>query len=491
MGISVALAEGSRAGKQEVVLVLRWQSHFAKRAAQLDKELGGALERAWQSPRCQGQSGEIIDLLAPMGIAARRVLSLNLGAPAQLTALSLMKAGVKLARFLEAEKESAVTLLADTPQDSAIAEADIIPRLLLGLRLGNYRFKLMARQEKAHDIALSLSAEGLNQAAMQRFAALAEGVALARDLVNYPASHLNPDNFAAYLRDLSAAGIEVEEIDAAELKRLGMQALLAVGGGSARAPRLFVLRWRGEDVQEKPLALVGKGICFDAGGLCLKTARQMFPMRGDMAGAAAVVGCLLALARQKAKVHVVGVLAVAENLPSSTAYKPGDIIQSLSGRTIEVYDTDCEGRMVLCDALHYAASRCNPRAIVDLATLTYSVMQGLGPVFGGLFASDDGLAEGLLAAGERCGERFWRLPLDSAYDEGLRSPVADLRQHAKTDDGDAPYAAAFLKHFAEGLPWVHLDMAGKELAEEDSELARSGASGFGVLLLEEWLNGFN
>jgi len=477
----------------DVRIVLRWGTRFAAHASEWDSQLDGALTRACEVPACTGASGEIADVLLvpspPNQERERRAIVLNLGNPAEITTLSLMQAGAKLARFLESAKESRVTLLRDWPNDCVVPRHKLSGYLLLGLRLGNYRFALMGKQDQAHDIKIYISSEEWDVGLASRFTALAEGVCLARDWVNYPASHLHPDNFADYLAPLAEAGVVIEELKEEQLKQLGMGALLAVGGGWARKPRLLILRYRGEGAPEQPLALVGKGICFDAGGLCLKTARQMFPMRGDMAGAAAVAGTLLALARQQAKVHVVGILPIAENLPSSSAYKPGDIIESASGRTIEVYDTDCEGRMVLCDALHYAATRCNPRAIVDLATLTYSVMQGLGPVFAGLFASDDKLAEALLAAGERTGERFWRLPLDSAYDEGLRSPVADLRQHAKTDDGDAPYAAAFLKHFAEGVPWAHLDIAGKELLEEDAPLARAGASGFGVLLLEEWLNG--
>ncbi|WP_153015358.1 leucyl aminopeptidase family protein [Ventosimonas gracilis] len=477
----------------DVRIVLRFGARFAAHASEWDRELDGALSRSCALPACTCASGEIVDILLPPPppnqVRERRAVVLNLGNPAEMTALSLMQAGAKLARFLESVKESRVTLLHDWKETCAVARHELSGRLLLGLQLGNYRFALMGKQDKAHAIEIFVSGEEWDVDSASRFTSLAEGVCLARDLVNYPASHLHPDNFADYLAPLAAAGVAIEELQEEQLKQLGMGALLAVGGGSARKPRLLLLRYCGKNAPEQPLALVGKGICFDAGGLCIKTTRQMFPMRGDMAGAAAVAGTLLALARQQANVHVVGILAIAENLPSATSYKPGDIIESASGRTIEVYDTDCEGRMVLCDALHYAATRCNPSAIIDLATLTYSVMQGLGPVFAGLFASDDKLAQTLLAAGERTGERFWRLPLDSAYDEGLRSPVADLRQHAKTDDGDAPYAAAFLKHFAESVPWAHLDIAGKELLEEDAPLARAGASGFGVLLLEEWLNG--
>lgn len=490
MSISLSLLTGSDAvaPASPVIVALRLDGGFGRRAAALDEQTGGMLSRACDSPRCKGESGEIIDLLAPIGISARRIIVLDLGSKSKITALSAMKAGAELAKRLETEAESAAALLVDQATDAAIPAGEVTGRLLLGMRLRNYRFALMSKQETAHDIALTLVSDEVDQAAIDRLSAVADGVSLARTLVNYPASHLHPDNFGAHLSPLREAGIKIEELSPSELERMGMGAILAVGNGSDRKPRLFALTYQGEGATGKPLALVGKGMCFDAGGLCIKTGPQMFTMKGDMGGAAAVVGTMLALARQKAPVHVVGVLAVAENMLSGSSYKPGDIVKTMSGRTVEVYDTDCEGRMVLSDALHYTATRFDPCAIVDLATLTYSVMRGLGHAFAGLFATHDELAQGLLAAGEKTGERFWRLPLDAAYDEGLRSDVADLRQHSRDlEDGDALFAAAFLKNFAEGRPWVHLDIAGKELIGEDRLLARAGGAGFGVQLLEEWI----
>jgi leucyl aminopeptidase len=483
VGANAAAPAGS-----DVLVVLRHDGGFGRCAAALDAQTGGALGRACASPRCKGASGEIVDMLAPAGVAARRILVLDLGPAAQITALSATRAGAELARRLETEAETEASLLADAIPGAAVASGEILARLVLGMRLRNYRFALMPQTQTAHPIALTLVADAVDEAAMSRLSAVAEGVVLARTLVNYPASHLHPENFGAHLAPLGEAGITVEEFLPADLERLGMGAVLAVGNGSDRKPRVFALTYRGEGAGGRPVALVGKGMCFDSGGMCIKTGRQMFTMKGDMGGAAAVIGTMLALARQKAPVHVVGVLAVAENMLAGNSYKPGDIVTTMSGRTVEVYDTDCEGRMVLSDALHYAATRFDPCAIVDLATLTYSVMRGLGHVFAGLFATHDVLADALLAAGEKTGERFWRLPLDPAYDESLRSDVADLRQHGRDlEDGDAPVAAAFLKNFAEGRPWVHLDIAGKELIEEDRLLARAGGAGFGVQLLEEWI----
>lgn len=469
-----------------VVIFRAGSAGFGPKARAVDDATGGGVGRAASAPRLVGKSGECIDLLAPAGLKARRVVVLELGEAAALTALSASRAGSALARHLEAEAEPTALVLFDAPAGTALAGDEVLAQVLLGMRLANYRFPLMAKSEKPFDLTLTLEEEAAAAAPLARSAAVAEGVDLARTLVNYPASHLHPDNFAAHLEPLKAAGISVEVLERADLERLGMGAILAVGNGSARPPRVIVLSYKGADTA--PLALVGKGMCFDAGGLCIKTGPQMFTMKGDMGGAAAVIGSMLALARQKAPVHLVGVLGVAENMLSGTSYKPGDIVTTMSGRTVEVYDTDCEGRMVLADVLHYTATRFQPKAIVDLATLTYSVMRGLGHVFAGLFATHDALAEGVLAAGEATGERFWRLPLDPAYDEALNSPVADLRQHGRDlEDGDAPMAAAFLKNFVEGVPYVHLDIAGKELIGEDRLHARAGGAGFGVQLLEEWI----
>lgn len=473
----------------DVLVVLRYGSLFTRGAQDLDARLDGRLVRACAAVRPNGPTRDIVDLLAPHREGPRRILVLDLGDPAALTGLRASRAGATLARHLETQGETEATLILDPAEGSALTPDDLLARIILGVRLQNYRFPLMAKGTAAPELALTVQAPGIASAALARADAIAEGVCLARDLVNYPASHLHPDNFATFLAPLRDAGIVIEEMDSAALERIGMGAVLAVGNGSARKPRVFALTCKGEGSETRPLALVGKGICFDTGGLSIKTGQQMFTMKGDMAGAAAVIGTMLALARQKAPVHVVGVLGVAENMLSGTSYKPGDIVTTLSGRTVEVYDTDCEGRMVLADILHYAATRFDPLAIVDLATLTYSVMRGLGHVFAGLFATHDTLAQGISAAGEACGERFWRLPLDPAYDEGLRSPVADLRQHARDlEDGDAPYAAAFLRHFTEGRPWVHLDIAGKEMTTEDRLMAREGGVGFGVLTLEEWIH---
>lgn len=476
-----------------VVILQTAQPGFGPRAAALDAEMSGIVSRACSDPAALAESGTCIDLIAPQTVSTKRVIVLALGKAEAVTTLSLARAGGLLAAHLEGKGECAATLVLDAIAGVELSGAEILARVALGMRLRRYRFDMRNRRQGAGaDRTLRVKLVGAGgpdlTAALARINAIADGVEYARTLVNLPPNHLHPDNFHDHLEPLREAGIDIEMLDAAQLKELGMNALLAVGSGSARPPRVAVLRYRGKDAPAQPLAFVGKGVCFDSGGLCIKGGAQMFDMKADMGGAAAVVGLLIALARQGSPVHVVGVLGIAENMPSGTALKPRDIITTASGQTVEVFDTDAEGRLLLADCLYYAATRFNPSVIVDLATLTYSVTRGLGSIFAGLFSTDDAIASQMIAAGETVGERFWRLPLDRAYDEGLQSPFADLRHHAKDmEDGDAPYAAAFLRHFTEDRPWVHLDIASKELTDTDRPLGRQGATAFGVQMLEEWL----
>ncbi|PIL21603.1 hypothetical protein P775_03610 [Puniceibacterium antarcticum] len=467
------------------IIMLAQDGGLGPRARALDGQIHGAIGHAIKAAAFTGKQGACLDVL---GAETGRIIVVGLGEASELGALVSCKVGAALAAFVEERGVTAARLLFELPAGTAITGEQILMRMLLGLRLRNYRFELMPQCEIAFDLDLQVDSD-FDLDLCARADAIHSGVSLARSMVNFPASHLHPDNFSSYLTPLREAGIEIKILETEELERLGMNALLAVGNGSARKPKVIVLRYNGGAPSEAPIGLVGKGICFDAGGLIIKPSEGMFDMRGDMGGAAAVIGAMLTLALQKSPENIVGVLGVAENMLSGNSYKPGDIVTTMSGKTVEVYDTDCEGRMVLSDILYYTASQFKPRVMVDLATLTHSVMQGLGQVFAGVFATSTDLGSQMVAAGEITGERFWPLPLDHAYDEGLKSPVADLRQHARDlDDGDAPYAAAFLRHFTMDLPWMHLDIAGKEIREADTPLARRGALGFGVLALEEWIS---
>jgi len=368
--------------------------------------------------------------------------------------------------------------------------AELAAELAYGMRLRAWRPAARYQSKPDPDEAWTLTAATIvtddptaAAAHYARLDAVAEGAALARDLVVAPANELTPPAFVERVKMLESLGVAVEVLDAG---RACLTLLQAVGQGSQHPPCLVVLRWTGGKPGAAPLAFVGKGITFDTGGLSIKDDEDMDEMKGDMAGAAAVVGTLHALASRKARVNAVGVLAIAENMPSGRSLRPGDVLRSYAGLTVEVVDTDAEGRLVLADALAYTAATLAPRVMIDLATLTGAVEEILGRHRAGLFCADDTLADALFAAGEAEDEALWRLPLTDRYDEALKSLAADLRNCSWDDDApDALHAARFLQHFVpEGLPWAHLDIAGTSEQEEDGPLAAEGPKGFGVRLLD-------
>lgn len=483
------------AGAAVLVVLIAEGGKLGPRGEALDKALSGALQRSLALPRFKGKKGELTDLLVPTGTQARRVILLGLGAAKEVDALSLREAGGSLAAHLVKEFETEATLLVDPVKGSKLDEAALAGELALGAQLRNYRFDRFLTAPKPDKgkplsgLTLVTSKPADAEKVMVRLGAVANGVALARDLTNEPPNELYPESFVERAKALAKLGVKVEALDEKQMAKLGLNALLSVGKGSAKPPRLLVLQYSGAKAVkgEGPLAFVGKGVCFDSGGLCIKRSGAMYDMKGDMAGGAAVVGLIHALAARKAKVNVVGVVGLVENMPSGTAFKPGDIVKTLAGRTIEMIDTDAEGRLVLIDALYYTASRFKPKSIVDLATLTYSIQAALGTVFAGIFANDDHLAQQLTAAGQAVGERLWRMPLDKVYDEHLESRIADIKHHAEdSESGDAPHAAALLKQFVEDRPWAHLDIAGREFAGKDRSTCPAGGTGYAVQLLEQF-----
>ncbi|HKJ60926.1 MAG TPA: leucyl aminopeptidase, partial [Hyphomicrobiales bacterium] len=321
--------------------------------------------------------------------------------------------------------------------------------------------------------------------------AIGEGVALARDLVNEPANILTPKEFSERVVALSDAGLEIEILDKDKLAEIGMRALLAVGQGSAEPSYVAIMRWNGAaDKDAKPLVLVGKGVCFDTGGISIKPAIGMEEMKGDMGGAAAVTGAMLTLARREAKLNAVGILGLTENMPSGTAVRPGDIVESLSGQTIEVINTDAEGRLVLADVMWYAQEHFKPKAMITLATLTGAIIVALGKEHAGMFANDDDLAGQLSKAGNDTGDKVWRLPLGPKYDKLLSSKFADMKNIGGRTAGSIT-AAQFLQRFVKnGTVWAHLDIAGTAMGSPSTEINRSWGSGYGVMLLDRLAHEF-
>jgi leucyl aminopeptidase len=465
---------------------------FGSAAKRLDERAKGALSRAANAAEFKGKARSSIEILAPAGVEARRVLVL--GAGGTKTELDRLRLGGAAFSLISARKAEAATLVADPVDAGQVSEDVFAADLALGALLRSYSFeKYRSRksdndEDEKRDGLRTLTIQCAKpDAAAKAFAgrkAVADGVFLARDLVNEPANVLGPVEFAERLQELASSGLTVEVLDEDDLKALKMNALLAVGQGSVRPSRVVVMQWSGaKSKRAKPVCFVGKGVCFDTGGISIKPAGGMEDMKGDMGGAACVAGLMLALANRNAGVNAIGIVGLAENMPSGTAQRPGDIVTSMSGQTIEVLNTDAEGRLVLADALWYANDRFKPRFIVDLATLTGAIMVALGKEYAGLFCNDDRLAKELEAAGEVTGDKVWRMPLGKAYDRLIDSKNADMKNIGGRYGG-AITGAQFLQRFVKDTPWAHLDIAGTAMDSGRNEINQSWGSGWGVRLLD-------
>ncbi|MBI4921369.1 MAG: leucyl aminopeptidase [Devosia nanyangense] len=436
----------------------------------------------------KGKQGQVLDIAAPNGLEARRLFVLGAGKidpdkPATAAAWT-DRGGSLAAKLLAANAETAAVLL-----DGHEAMPAAIAELAAGLRLRQYRFdKYKARKkddESANSLTVTLHVPdpAAADAAIASRMSVAEGTILARDLINEPANVLGTVEFAERAAALGALGVGIEVLGEAELRALGMEAMLAVAQGSPRPPRLVVMRWTGGKPDVAPIAFVGKGVVFDTGGISIKPALNMEDMKGDMGGAAAVTGLMQALATRKAKVNAVGVIGLVENMPSGTAIRPGDIVRAASGVTIEIVNTDAEGRLVLADALWYTQEKLKPLAMVNLATLTGAIGVALGSEHAGLFSNNDEFAAKLLAAGLATGEKLWRMPMGPAYDKLIESRFADIKNSGGRPAGSIT-AAQFLARFVGNVPWAHLDIAGVALGSPSSETNAGWTSGFGVTLLD-------
>jgi leucyl aminopeptidase len=460
-------------------------------AVRADTASNGALTRALKFSRFTGKTGQILEVVAPEGLGASRLLLVGLGKPEALDEKGLEVIGAQIVARLESAGETAATFEIEVPKASKIKSGEVAAHLAFGARLRGYSFEKYRTRNldeyKRHLNMLKLATPDIAAArrAWQGLDAVADGITLARDLVNEPPNVLYPAEFARRAKALTKLGLKVEVLGEAEMKKQGFGALLGVGQGSERESQLVVMQWNGARKKGAPVAFVGKGVCFDSGGLSLKPGSGMMGMKGDMGGAAAVTGAMMALATRKAKVNAVGVIGLVENMPDGGAIRPDDVLTSLSGQTIEVLNTDAEGRLVLADALTYTQRRFKPKFIVNLATLTGAIVQTLGFEHAGVFANDDKLADRLADVGRVTGERVWRLPLDPAYDKMIRSKIADVKNIGGANSG-AITAAQFLKRFIEdGTIWAHLDIAG--VAWQDGEqkpMIPSWGTGWGVKLLD-------
>ena len=477
MKVSFAIPALPRSGA--LVLTVAKGGTLEGLAAEADAAASGALSRAIAASRFDGAAKATLEVMAPSGLGAERVLLIGVGEELD-------------ARLAEDVGGTAYSALAKSGSETAVLvwpHAGSAAAAGLGAALAAYRFdKYRTRLEDKDKPALAEfviatpDADAARRSYEDDGASMVEGVAFARDFVTEPGNVLYPETYAEALRELEAVGVSVEVLDRATLEDLKMATLLGVAQGSAREARVVVMRWQG--AEGPPMALVGKGVTFDTGGISIKPSGGMEEMKWDMGGSAAVAGAMKAIARRKAAAHVVGIVGLVENMPSSTAQRPGDVVTSYSGQTVEVINTDAEGRLVLADVLAYVIERYEPRAVVDLATLTGAIVAALAHEYAGMFSNDDKLADALLAAGEAVDEKLWRFPLHSAYDKMLESPIADMRNIGSSREAGAITAAQFLKRFVGETPWAHLDIAGTAWTDKARPTVPRGATGYGVRLLD-------
>lgn len=454
-----------------------------------DKYISAALKTA----SFKGKKGETLTLVHPSGNPAI-VIVVGIGKAASLTTHSLEEAGGSAFAAALVAKVAQLEIHAGLPKglkhiDAATAAA----HLAFGAQLRSYRFDKYRTKDKPEDkpklkaVTLAGTDAAKAKKAFAPLAALAESINFTRDLVSEPANILYPATLAAEARKLSKVGVKVEVLGETEMKKLGMGSLLGVGQGSERESQLVIMQYYGGKKGAKPVALVGKGVTFDTGGISIKPALGMEEMKWDMGGSAAVIGTMRALAARGAKVNAIGIVGLVENMPDGNAQRPGDVVTSMSGQTIEVLNTDAEGRLVLADALWYCQDRFKPSCIVDLATLTGAIIISLGSHKAGLFSNDDTLSKQLIDAGETTGEKLWRMPMGEEYDAMINCDIADMKNISDGREAGSTTAAQFLQRFVNGTPWAHLDIAGVAWSKKGSPICPRGAVGWGVRLLNNWI----
>jgi len=464
--------------------------HLTKTASVVDGLLDGLLHERCTEGEFKGKPGEILTI-HPMGrLATKRVIVVGLGDLQKIDVQAVQHASATTTRHLQNTGAHQIVLAIDVFRDR-LERIQEIQAQLEGALLGLYTFRLYQQTENGsngNDISIKLLVEEANKAEFEQAAhkarILAEATNFARNLVNEPPNVLTPRELANRASAMAkAVGLECEIWEKDKIAELGMGGLLGVSQGSAQPPYFVLLRYRGAPDKNTGMALVGKGITFDTGGISIKPAQHMDTMKGDMAGAAAVIGAMQAIAQFKPAINVTALIPTCENMPSATAYRPGDILRLMNGKTIEIVNTDAEGRLILADALSYAA-REGLSPIIDLATLTGGIVVALGSTLTGLFCNDEGLTNDILAAGRLTGEKYWPMPLDDEYKELIKSDIADIKQTGGRDASSVT-AAKILEHFVGDAQWAHLDIAGTSYLESKKSYQERGATGVGVRTLAE------
>jgi leucyl aminopeptidase len=448
----------------------------------------GALTNAMAASRFAGAKGQQLVVLGQPGLG--RLLLLGVGKPRDLDARTAESLGGHIVADANASGQKSVTVVVDAVKGSKLTPGQIAAHIALGAQLRNYRFdkyKTKDKPEQKHSLAeMTICVAGPAEArrAYDKISPAIDAVFFTRDLVSEPANELYPVEFARRAKVLTKLGVKVQILGEAELKKLGMNVLLAVGQGSRRESQLLVMTWMNGPKSQAPVALIGKGVCFDTGGISIKPAGGMEDMKWDMAGAGAVVGAMQLLAARKAKANVVAICALVENMPDGNATRPGDVVKSLSGQTVEIINTDAEGRLILCDAMWYCQEKFKPQAMVELSTLTGAIIVALGHERAGLFSNNTQLSTKLRAAGALVGEKLWRMPLGPNYDKLIDSEIADMKNVGGGRDGGSITAAQYLQRFVQpGVAWAHLDIAGMAWGKGNATTPK-GATAYGVRLLD-------
>lgn len=457
-------------------------------AQAVESATGGAVTKALADNRFSGKKGEMLTLVAPAGLDCARVVLFGVGAG--LETLDWMSLGGKLVKAANGAGDPGLTIRMDAGSDDLPTAAAQVAE---GMKLGAYRFERYFTNKKAEDkaslraITLQVGGAAVARKAYKSRDAVVDGVYLTRDVVTEPPNVIYPETLAAKCKELEALGVKVTLLTEKKMAKLGMGSLLGVGQGSARESYVVAMEWKGGAKSKAPVAFVGKGVTFDTGGISLKPGPGMEEMKWDMGGSGTVIGLMKALAGRKAKANVVGVVGLVENMPDGNAQRPGDVVTSMSGQTIEIHNTDAEGRLVLADALWWTQETYRPSAMIDLATLTGAMIIALGHEYAGMFANDDDLAEQLTVAGKATGEPVWRMPLGDAYDKMLTSECADMKNIGGRAAGSIT-AAQFLQRFVKDTAWAHLDIAGMAWSAKEKPTAPKGATGYGVRLLDRYVS---
>ncbi|MSO71576.1 MAG: leucyl aminopeptidase [Alphaproteobacteria bacterium] len=463
-------------------------------ATAIDAASGGALTRAVAVARFEGKPSTTLTVLAPSHYEGVSIVVLGIGEPKEFDAAKAEALGSKIWDVANSLRATDATVLIDEVPGGKVGGHELAQALALGARLKSYSFdKYLTKRgedEKPSLARLTVGVKGSAQVkrGFARNEKLADAIDFTRNLVSEPGNVIYPETLAAACKTLTEFGVKVEVLGVKEMTKLGMGALLGVGQGSAREPYLVVMQWNEGKTGEKPLSFIGKGVTFDTGGISIKPAQNMHDMKWDMGGSAAVIGLMRVLAARKAKVNAVGVVGLVENMPSGAAQRPGDIVRTMSGQTVEVLNTDAEGRLVLADALWYTQDRFKPQFMVDLATLTGAILIALGHEYAGLYASDDVLADRLVSAGKATSEPLWRMPLGEAYDKMLDGGPADVKNISGGRGAGSITAAQFLQRFTNKVPWAHLDIAGMAWADKAKGSLQAGATAYGVRLLDKFVS---